>query len=136
VVEDSFWVIMDTSLSVPSSLAQSVLTSGKEVSLHRSPDDTQITYRNVQLLRVLGSTIRLKAEVDSSSRHQEDFICREEKGCIGHAVRPGNPWSHGSGWKLGFITFFIDPGWRCLSLVNRCFLGRRSVSLANYHIFG
>jgi hypothetical protein len=42
----------------------------------------------------------------------------------------------GPGWKLGFIAFFflIDRGQRCLSGANRCFLERRSVSLANYHL--
>jgi hypothetical protein len=72
-----------------------------------------------------------------SSKGQKDFICREEKGkaAWGHAVRPRNWWFHGSGWKLGFIVFF-----NCLrakvSGTNRCFLGRRSVSLANYHFLG
>jgi hypothetical protein len=41
--------------------------------------DTQMTHRNFQLMKVLGSTLRLKAEADSSSRGQKDFICREEK---------------------------------------------------------
>jgi hypothetical protein len=38
-----------------------------------------MTYRNFAVFRVLGSTLRLKAEVDSSRRGQKDFICREEK---------------------------------------------------------
>jgi hypothetical protein len=42
--------------------------------------DTQVTCRIFQLLRVLGSVLRLKVEVDWSSRGQKDFICREEKG--------------------------------------------------------
>jgi hypothetical protein len=32
-----------------------------------------------QVLRVLEPTLRMKAQVDSSSRGQKDFICREEK---------------------------------------------------------
>jgi hypothetical protein len=34
---------------------------------------------NFQLLRGLGSALRMKAQTDSSSRGQKDFICREEK---------------------------------------------------------
>jgi hypothetical protein len=102
--------------------------------------DAQMTCRNFQVLRVLESTLRLKAEADSSSRGQKDFICREEKrkAAWGHAAGPGNQWSHGSGWKLSFYSlfFFIARRQRCLSGANRCFLGRRSVSLANYHLLG
>jgi hypothetical protein len=52
--------------------------------------DVQMTHRNFQLLRVLGSTLRMKAQADSSSRGQKDFICREEKrkAAWGHAVGP------------------------------------------------
>jgi hypothetical protein len=32
-----------------------------------------------QVFRVLGSTVRMKAQADSSSRGWKDFICREEK---------------------------------------------------------
>jgi hypothetical protein len=31
------------------------------------------------VLRVLGSDLRMKAQMDSSSRGQKDFICREER---------------------------------------------------------
>jgi hypothetical protein len=41
-----------------------------------------MTRRNFQLLRVLGSALRLKAEAGLSSRDQKDFICREEAACI------------------------------------------------------
>jgi hypothetical protein len=51
-------------------------------------------------------------------------------------VGPGNQWSSESDWKLGFIAFFIAWGQRGLSGMNRCFLGRRSVSLANCHLLG
>jgi hypothetical protein len=37
------------------------------------------SYTHPRVLRVLGSTLRLKTEVDSSSRGWKDFICREEK---------------------------------------------------------
>jgi hypothetical protein len=51
-----------------------------------------MTHRNLQLLRVLGSTLRMKAQGDSSSRGQKDFICRKEKrkAAWGHAGGPGN----------------------------------------------
>jgi hypothetical protein len=70
--------------------------------------DTQVTPRNFQLLSVLGSALRLKAEADSSSRGQKDFICRAEKrkAAWGHAAGSGNWWSYGSGWKLHFTAFF------------------------------
>jgi hypothetical protein len=38
-----------------------------------------MTRRDFQLLRVLGSTLNMKAETDSSNRGQKDFICRKEK---------------------------------------------------------
>jgi hypothetical protein len=38
-----------------------------------------MTRRDFQLLRVLGSTLNMKAEADSSNRGQKDFICRKEK---------------------------------------------------------
>jgi hypothetical protein len=34
----------------------------------------------------------------------------------------------------GALSPTIDRGQRCLSGANRCFLERRSVSLANYHL--
>jgi hypothetical protein len=32
-----------------------------------------------QVFRVVGSTLRMKEQADSSSRGWKDFICREEK---------------------------------------------------------
>jgi hypothetical protein len=87
-----------------------------------------------QVLRVLEPALRMKAQVDSNSRGQKDFICREEKkDCIlGNAGGPGNRWSHRSRWGVGFIAYFsISWGQRCLSDANRHFLGRRSVSLTS-----
>jgi hypothetical protein len=49
--------------------------------------DTQLTHRNFWVFRVLVSTLRMKAEADSSIRGQKDFICREEKGCMGVCSR-------------------------------------------------
>jgi hypothetical protein len=71
--------------------------------------DTQMTCRNFQVFRVLGSTLKVKAQVDSSSRGQKYFICRKEKrkAAWGHAWGLRNPWSHGSGWKLGFYSLFL-----------------------------
>jgi hypothetical protein len=58
-----------------------------------------MTARNFQLLKVLGSALRLKAEVDSSNRGEKDFICREEKrkAAWGHAagLETGSPMSCG-----------------------------------------
>jgi hypothetical protein len=68
--------------------------------------------------------------VDWSSKGQESFICREEKGkaAWGHTEGPGNQWSPRSGWKLGFITFLLPEGRDFGG--NGCLLGRRGVSLA------
>jgi hypothetical protein len=38
-----------------------------------------MTCRNFQVLTVLESTLRLKAEVDSSSRGQKDFILEKRR---------------------------------------------------------
>jgi hypothetical protein len=63
---------------------------------------------------------------------------REEKDCIlENAGGPGNRWSRGLGWGLGFIAFFcIAWRQRCLSGADRGFLGRRDVSLITYHLLG
>jgi hypothetical protein len=56
---------------------------------------------------------------------------------LGNAGGPGNRWSRGSGWGLGFIAFFcIAWEQRCLSGADRGFLGRRGVSLITYHLLG
>jgi hypothetical protein len=61
--------------------------------------------------RVLGLLVHseIETKANSSSRGQKDFICREEKekAAWEHASGPRNPWSCGSGWKLGFIAFFF-----------------------------
>jgi hypothetical protein len=56
--------------------------------------------------------LRWKSKADLSSKGQRSFICREEKrkATWGHAPGPGNQWSSGSGWKLGFIAFLLPEG--------------------------
>jgi hypothetical protein len=52
-----------------------------------------MTHRNFQVFIVLGATLRMKAQADSSSRGWKDFICREEKRKAA--------WGHAGGtWKL------------------------------------
>jgi hypothetical protein len=56
-----------------------------------------------QVLRVLEPSLRMKAQTDSNSRGQKDFICREEKDCIlGNAGGPrtSDPMSQGGEWVL------------------------------------
>jgi hypothetical protein len=55
---------------------------------------------------VLGFTLRMKAQVDSSSRGRKDFFCREEKrkAAWGHTGGPRKWCFPGSGWKLCFIA--------------------------------
>jgi hypothetical protein len=60
------------------------------------------------VLRVLGSTLSLKSEVDMSSRGQKDFREEKRKVSWGHAPGPGNPGSCGSSWKLGFYSLFLS----------------------------
>jgi hypothetical protein len=52
------------------------------------------------------------------------WACRETR-------KPEFPWVR---LEIVFLQpfFYIAGGLRCLSGANRCFLGRRSVSLANY----
>jgi hypothetical protein len=45
-----------------------------------------------------------KAQANTSSRSQKDFICREGKGCWGHVGGRRNEWSCGSGWNTFFIA--------------------------------
>jgi hypothetical protein len=80
----------------------------------------------------------MKSQVNFSSRDGKIFICREErrKAAWGHAGGSRNQWSHGSGWKLGFYNLFVLPKGRDVSQVQINFLGRRSVSLANYQLLG
>jgi hypothetical protein len=56
-----------------------------------------MTCRNLELLRVLGSALRMKAQADSSSRGQKGFTCREEKrkaamGACRGTQKPVVPW--------------------------------------------
>jgi hypothetical protein len=44
-----------------------------------------------QVLRVLESNLRMKAQADSSSRGQKDFICREEKRKTAWWGKQGDP---------------------------------------------
>jgi hypothetical protein len=72
---------------------------------------TQMTHRNFQLLRVLGSALRMKSEV----RGQKDFICKEEKRKAA--------WGHAAGGLVGqvgnkvFIAFLVLPEGRAVSQV-------------------
>jgi hypothetical protein len=75
-----------------------------------------------QVLRDLEPALRMKAQVDSSSRGWKDFICREEKrktaywGMQGD-LKTGDPMGQGGEW--GFIAFRIAWGQRCLLGANR-----------------
>jgi hypothetical protein len=101
-----------------------------------------------QELRVLEPALRMKAQVDSNSRGQKDFICKEEKrreekkrerkDCIlENAGGPETGYPVGQIGEWGFIAFFcIGWGQRCLAGADRHFLGRRDVSLTTYHLLG
>jgi hypothetical protein len=61
------------------------------------------------VLRVLEPALRMKAQIDSNSRGQKDFICREEKRKIAYWGMQGDPKTcdplgQGEGW--GFTAFF------------------------------
>jgi hypothetical protein len=68
-----------------------------------------MTCRNFQVFRVLGCILRIKAQVDSRSRGQNILFVEKRRERLHHARGPGNRWSHGSGWKLGFCNLFILP---------------------------
>jgi hypothetical protein len=86
----------------------------------------------------------MKAQTDSNSRGQKDFISREfswrkEKRKTAYwgmkrDPETGDPMGQGGEWS--FIVFCIAWWWRCLSDANGHFLGRRSVSLTTYHLLG
>jgi 5-methylcytosine-specific restriction endonuclease McrA len=62
-----------------------------------------------QVLRVLQSALRMKAQTDSNSRGRKDFICREEKRKTAYWEMQGDleTWDHlGQGEEWGFIAFF------------------------------
>jgi hypothetical protein len=61
------------------------------------------------VFRVLGSTLRIKAQANSSNRGGKDFVSREEKRktAWGHSGGPRNQWSCGSGWRLVFIVSLV-----------------------------
>jgi hypothetical protein len=65
--------------------------------------DAQKTHRNFQVFRVLGYTLEMKAQPDSSSRGQKDFICREEKGCMRACRGNRKPVVLSVRLKIGFL---------------------------------
>jgi hypothetical protein len=72
------------------------------------------------VLRVLEPALMMKAQVDSNSRGQKDFICREEKRKTAYWRMQGDPETGdplGQCWGLGFIAFFALPGGRDVSQV-------------------
>jgi hypothetical protein len=54
-----------------------------------------------QVFRVLGSTLRMKAQADFSSRGQKDFICREEKRQTAWWGMQGDPETGGPVGQVG-----------------------------------
>jgi hypothetical protein len=94
-----------------------------------------MTHSNFQLLRVREPTLRMKAKADSRSRGQKVFICREEKKKVTWGMQgdleTGGPVVQVGNWVL-IALFYIARRQRCLSGL----MGRRSVSLANYHLLG
>jgi hypothetical protein len=70
-----------------------------------------MTRRNLQVFRVLVSTLRMRAQVDSSSRGRKDFTCREEKRKAAWGMQ-GDPETSGPVSPVGdwvFITFLYCP---------------------------
>jgi hypothetical protein len=62
----------------------------------------------------------MKAQADSNSRGQKDFICREEKRKPAYWRMQGYPETNdpmGQGGEWGFIAFFPLPGGRDVSQV-------------------
>jgi hypothetical protein len=101
-----------------------------------------MTCRNFQLLQVLESVLRLKAETDSRAAEVRKILLVKKKRESLHRGMKQDPETSGPmgqvrNWVLiGFFFFFFAQGWRCLLGANRNFLGRRKVSLDNYHLLG
>jgi hypothetical protein len=114
-----------------------VQTSGEEVSQVVTKYHAQKTRRNFQVFRVLGSTVRRKAEEDSSSRVGKIlYVVREEKGCMG-ACR--GTWKLLVLWvrlEIGFLKPFMLPEGRNIPQVQMVISWEGEVSLANYHLLG
>jgi hypothetical protein len=62
--------------------------------------DAQMTRRNFQVFRVLGSTLRMKAQADSSSRGRKYLICSEEKIKAAWGLKLVVPWVR---LEIGFL---------------------------------
>jgi hypothetical protein len=78
----------------------------------RRKNDAHMTSRNFQEFRVLGSTLRVKAQADTSSRGWKDSICREEKRKAAGRYE-GDPETSGPLGQVGncvFILFFLPEG--------------------------
>jgi hypothetical protein len=79
----------------------------------------------------------MKAEQTPAAEVRKILFVEKRKAAWGHAAGPGTWWSHGSGWKLCFIAFFVLPkGGDVSQLKTDNVLGRRSVSLGSYHLLG
>jgi hypothetical protein len=70
--------------------------------------------------------------METSSRSQKDFTCREEKrteekrrAAWGHAAGPRNWWYCGAGWKLGFIGFLFCLRMEMSLLCKQTFSGKK-----------
>jgi hypothetical protein len=62
------------------------------------------------VLRVLELTLRMKAQTDSNSRGQKDFIYREEKRKTAYWGMQGDPETHDpadQGGEWGFYSLFF-----------------------------
>jgi hypothetical protein len=72
-----------------------------------------------QVLRVLEPILRMKAQVDSSSRGQKDFICREEQRKTAWWSMQGDPETSGPLGQIGdfYSPFCILPQGGVVSLV-------------------
>jgi hypothetical protein len=78
------------------------------------------------VLRVLEPVLRMKAQTDSNSRGQKDFICREfswrKKRKTAYWGKQGDPETGDPvGQSREWVYFCIAGGQRCLSDANRHF---------------
>jgi hypothetical protein len=92
-----------------------------------------------QVLRILEPALRMKAQADSNSRGQKDFICREEKRKTTCWRTQGDPETGdpvGQGGEWGFIAYLhclrAEMSLRC----RQAFPREERCLLDSYHLLG
>jgi hypothetical protein len=65
-----------------------------------------MTHAGISGARVLEPTLRMKAQANSSSRGQKDFMLEKRRERLHWWGMQGDPETSGSGWRLGIYGLF------------------------------